>query len=87
MKKIIEIDAREGFELLLGTRVMLMCLNYFYVGKLVGVNRTCLKLEDVSVVYETGEWGAPKWKDAQPIERKHWYLRTGCIESFGPEEK
>ena len=42
---------------------MLMCLNYFYVGKLVGVNRTCLKLEDVSVVYETGEWGAPKWKE------------------------
>jgi hypothetical protein len=87
MKKIVEVDAKEGLELLLGERVILLCLNYFYAGKLVGVNRTCVKLEDVSVVYETGEWGAPKWKDAQPIGRKAWYVRTGCIESYGPESK
>ena len=85
MKKIIEIDAREGLESLLGERVILLCLNYFYAGKLVGVNRTCVKLEDAFVVYETGEWGLPNFKDAQPIKRKALYVRTGCIESFTTE--
>jgi hypothetical protein len=86
MKKIVEIDAKAGLESLLGERVLFMCLNYFYVGKLIGVNRTCVLLEDASIVYETGEWGAPQWKDAQPVHRKVLYLRTGCIESFMPEK-
>lgn len=86
MKKIVEIDAKAGLESLLGERVLLLCLNYFYVGKLAGVNRTCVLLEDVSIVYETGEWGQPSWKDAQKVGRPV-YVRLGCIEAFMPEKK
>ena len=59
-------------------RVLLLCLNYFYAGKLTGVNRTCVLLEDAAIVYETGEWGQPSWKDAQPTNRPV-YVRLGCI--------
>lgn len=85
MKEYVEIDAKAGLESLLGERVLLMCLNYFYAGKLVGVNRTCVLLHDASIVYETGEWGAPEWKSAQKTGRP-LYVRLGCIESFMPEK-
>ena len=85
MRKIVEIDPKAGLESLLGERVLLLCLNYFYAGKLVGVNRTCVLLHDVSIVYETGEWGAPNWKDAQKVGRPV-YVRNGCIEAFMPEK-
>jgi hypothetical protein len=87
MKKIVEANVKEGLEALLGERAVLLCINYFYVGKLVEVNRTCVKLENSSIVYETGDWGAPTWKDAQSIGRKYWYVRTDCIESYGLENK
>ena len=86
MKKIIECDDKEGLDSLLGKRVFFMCLNYFYVGELVGVNNTCVLLENASIVYETGEWGAPAWKDAQRVGRPV-YVRLGCIESFMAEKK
>lgn len=83
-----EIDvAKEGLELLIGERVILLCVNYFYAGKLAAVSGTSATLEDASVVYETGEWGAQKWKDAQPIGRKAWYVRVDSIESYGLEAK
>ena len=86
MKKIVEIDAKAGLESMLGERVLVMCLNYFYAGKLAGVNRTCVLLEDCSIVYETGEWSAPDWKTAQNMGRPV-YVRLGCIESFMAEKK
>jgi hypothetical protein len=86
VKKIVEIDAKAGIESLLGERVILLCLNYFYAGQLAGVSRTCVLLEDASIVYETGEWGQPEWKDAQKTGRPV-YVRLGCIESFMPEKK
>ena len=85
MKKIIECDQKNGLESLLGERVLLMCLNYFYVGKLMGVNRTCVMLHDASIVYETGDWSASSWKDAQAVQRSVVYVRLAAIESFMPE--
>ena len=85
MKKIVEIDTKAGLESLLGERVILLCLNYFYVGKLTGVNRTCVLLTDAAIVYETGGWDAQSWRDAQPT-RRPTYVRIGCIESFMPEK-
>ena len=85
MKKIIEVDAKAGLDSLLGERVILLCMNYFYAGRLVGVNKTVVLLEDASVVYETGEWGLPNWKDAQKIGRPV-YVRIPSIESFMPEK-
>lgn len=84
MKKIVkatEVEG-EGLTLLLGERVTLFCLTYIYTGKLLGVNETCVLLEDVAVVYETGEFTCKTWKDAQPLPG-NWYVPVGSIESFG----
>ena len=86
MKKIIEVDEKAGLDSLLGERVILLCMNYFYAGKLTGVNETFVLLEDASIVYETGEWGLPNWKDAQKIGRPV-YVRIPTIEALMPEQK
>lgn len=82
MKRIIEDTAAEGLEALLGERVTVWCVNYFYTGKLIGVNDTCIKLTDAAVVYDTGPLTDKKWQDAQPLPRE-WYVMLSAIESFG----
>lgn len=71
---------------LLGENVILFCLNYFYAGRLVGVNDTCIKLENAHIVYETGSFSDSKFKEAQKISDEH-YVATGTIESFGLTKK
>ena len=73
----------EGFEALLGKKVTLFCLNYIYTGKLVGVNQTCVKLEDPAIVYSTGDFSQKNYSDVQALGTKELYVQTGCIESFG----
>lgn len=82
MRKIMEEVSGEGLEKLMGERVTLFCLNYIYTGKLMGVNATCVLLEDAAIVYETGALTDKKWKDAQTLPGP-WYVQIGCIESFG----
>jgi hypothetical protein len=72
----------EGLESLLGETVTFFCAVYIYTGKLVGVNSTCVKLQDPKIVYETGAFSDPKWKDAQALPNE-MYLQTAMIESFG----
>ena len=81
MKKIVEVSD-EGLEGLMGETVTLMCMNYFYTGKLVGVNDTCVKLDDPKIVYETGEWSSKDWKDAQSLPGAI-YVQVAAIEAFG----
>ena len=82
MRKIVEEISGEGLEKLLGERVTLFCLNYIYTGTLMGVNASCVLLEDASIVYETGELKTKDWKDAQGLPGP-WYVQLCCIESFG----
>lgn len=84
MKKIVEVTevSGEGLEALLGQKVVLLCLNYFYTGILEGVNSDCVLLADPSIVYETGEWSAKTWKDAQRLHVDKLYVQRGAIESF-----
>ena len=82
MRKIVEEVSGEGLEKLLGERVTLFCLNYIYTGKLMGVNPSCVLLEEAAIVYETGDLTDKKWKDAQKLPSS-WYVQIGCIESFG----
>ena len=83
MKRIIEnTSAAFGLEGLMGEQVLLLCGNYFYSGKLVGVNKTVVALEDASIVYETGEWSLKAWKDAQSMGPGETYVRIQWIESF-----
>lgn len=82
MRKIVEEVSGEGLEKLLGERVTLFCMNYFYTGKLIGVNASCVLLDEASIVYETGELTCKTWKDAQKLPNQ-WYVQIGAIESFG----
>jgi len=83
MKMIIENNKAEGLDSLLGEMVSLWCANYIYTGKLVGVNGSCVKLEDAAIVFETGEFDSPGWKDLQALPWKTHYVQTAAIESFG----
>ena len=81
MKKIIEEVAGEGLESLLGKRVTLFCLNYFYTGNLIGVNETDVLLSDAHIIYETGAFDSGKWADAQKVADE-LYVRTSAIEAY-----
>lgn len=84
MKKlvnVVEVEG-EGLAALLGEKVILLCMNYFYAGKLVGVNDKFVQLEDAMIVYETGELTAKTFKDAQKLPAT-WYVQTQSIESYG----
>lgn len=82
MKKLITEVENEGFEKLLGETVTLFCLNYFYNGKLVGVNDTCVLLQDPKIIYETGSFTDSKWKDVQSLNIDELYVQKQAVESF-----
>lgn len=84
MKKLVKVEEieGEGFTALLGERVTLICAAYIYTGKLVGVNNTCVLLEDAHIVYETGPWQETTWKDAQKLPDS-LYVQLSSVESFG----
>lgn len=80
-KEVVEV-AGEGMESLLGQKVTLFCAVYIYTGKLVGVNSTCVKLQDPKIVYETGAFNEKNWKDAQALPNE-LYVQLGMVEAFG----
>lgn len=87
VEKVIEetseiVESEAGLITLLGKYVFVMCLNYSYYGKLSGVNSTEIELEDSYLVYETGEWNAKTWKDAQKLPTKKSYIRLAVIEQY-----
>ena len=82
MKVLVE-SSSEGLEGLVGKEVTLFCVNYIYAGKLIGVNATCVKLENPKIVYETGDFNEKNWKDAQALPNKYFYVQLSAVESFG----
>ena len=82
VKETIVEDENEGLIALLGQTVTLFCAVYIYTGKLVGVNKTCIKLENPKIVYETGEFTSKLWKDAQALPND-FYIQIAMIEGFG----
>jgi hypothetical protein len=81
MQKIVDVKG-EGLVALLGEKVILFCANYFYAGKLEGVNKTFVKLSEPQIVYETGEFSAAKWKDAQSLHVPELYVRVAMVEAW-----
>ena len=81
LKEVVEVNG-EGLESLLGETVTFFCAVYIYTGKLIGVNSTCIKLENPKIVYETGAFNTKEWKDAQALPNE-FYLMTSMIEGFG----
>ena len=81
LREAVEVSG-EGLESLLGEQVTFFCAVYIYTGKLIGVNQTCVKLENPKIVYETGAFNTKEWKDAQALPNE-FYLQTAMIEGFG----
>ena len=83
MKKLIQEVGRKGLEALLGEKVTLFCINYIYTGKLIGVSKTCVLLEDPAIVYSTGDFSTKSYSDVQSLCVKTFYVQSNAIESFG----
>lgn len=85
MKKLVKVEEIEGEGLmaLMGETVMLMCLNYIYAGKLVGVNDSFVQLENAHIVYETGAFTDKYYKDVQKLNGEVFYVMSSSIEGFG----
>lgn len=79
--EVVEVE-NEGLISLLNKQVTFFCAVYIYTGKLVGVNSTCVKLENPKIVYETGSFAEKAWKDAQALPNE-LYIQTAMIEAFG----
>lgn len=47
-----------------------MTAGYFYEGILIGVNQTCIKLQDAGIVYSTGDWSNKGYADIQNFTKK-----------------
>jgi len=78
---VVEVPG-EGLLAFLNKPILIFASNYIYTGILVGVNDTCVKLQHAKIVYETGDFNNPKYKDAQTVG-DFWYVNTNSIESFG----
>ncbi len=85
MKVVVQEVEKEGLSAFLGKKIVVLCANYFYNGTLVGINDSCIKLENAGIVYETGSFtpSTLPWKDEQKLPGGVWYVQIGSIESFG----
>ena len=83
MKRLITETEDDGFSPLMGEKVTLLCANYFYTGKLVGVNEAFVELEDPAIVYETGDWKAATYADVQALGCKTLRVSVAAIEAYG----
>ena len=82
MRKLVEETNETAWESLMGKTITIFCLTYIYTGKLIGVNDTCVLLENPKIVYETGPFNASDWKDAQALPHE-LFIQFACVESFG----
>lgn len=88
MKKLVKVEevAGEGMLALMGQQVYILCMNYHYTGKLVGVNDTFVKLENGAIVYDGGAHTASEFSDAQ-IVAEELYIQLNSVEAFSSTKK
>ena len=75
------VEEEGGLSTLLGKNILLICMNYFYYGKLTGVNGT-VELENPYLVYETGSWSANKFANAEKLPSNKLYVKLEAVESY-----
>lgn len=86
MRKIVVEESGEGLQKLMGQHVTLFCMNYIYAGDLIGVNDTCVLLQNAKIVFDTGAFSNKDWATAESLPGD-WYVQTAAIESFGVLKK
>ena len=79
--QVIEVEG-EGFNAFLGKTITVFCAVYIYTGEVIGVNESFIKLKNPKIVFETGAFDTPTWKDAQALPNE-LYIQTAMVESFG----
>jgi hypothetical protein len=79
--KVEEVE-NEGFATFFDKPILLFCANYFYAGTLVGINDDFVKLENATIVYETGAFNTDSYKDAQFVPGKTVYVMKRLVEAF-----
>lgn len=86
MEKIAQVQEveNEGLLAFMGKPIFVMCGNYFYTGILAGVSDVCIRIDDPSIVYATGDWSDNTYSDAQKMRVGRQYIMISHIESFGP---
>ena len=84
--ELIEVD-NAGLISLIGKKVSIMSVVYHYAGTLVGVNNSCVELEDAGIVYLTGRWDRSKYEDFQKIPTAILHVAIPTIEAFFETDK
>lgn len=79
--------ATVGIPARVGQNVLVITGTYFYFGRLVTANCDFIEIADPYIVYETGEWSATKFKDAQRVSKNTLLISVGHIESIHVTEK
>jgi len=84
MKKLVNlVESNEtALESLAGEVVTFYCVNYFYSGKLVGINDTCVELENPRVIFDTGSYKEKNWKVAEKLPN-NIFVQLSAVEMFG----
>lgn len=82
MKVFVSEVENEGFASLLGKNVEIQTGLFIYAGKLVGVNDTCIKLDNAHTVFETGDFKSKEYKDAQVRSNPVLYIQCANIIAF-----
>lgn len=86
MKRLVE-EENAGMIGLLEKNITIFTSGYFYSGKLIGVNDTCVELGNPSIVYETGEFSDSSYKVKQSLNVDNCYISNNAIESFWQSDK
>jgi len=88
MKQLVEVQEveNEGLVSLLGEIIEICCCRYIYHGKLVGVNDIDIKIENASIIYETGKHTDGNYADKQSVGRD-MYVLIGGIEHYMKAKK
>ena len=73
----------QGFSSLIGEVITVYCCRHIYHGKLIEEGESYIKLEDPSIVYETGSYNETEFKDKQSLCVKTWNISKVSVEGFG----
>lgn len=77
----------EGLVSLIGSTIMVETLNFNYTGVLDGVNDTQILLREPKTVFETGDYKAKEWADAQRLPTSQMYIRLSAVQSYYKVER
>jgi hypothetical protein len=86
MKKVIEESEGTTIEQMLGEKITFYCCRYIYTGVLKSIDEFSFQIDGAKIVYDTGEFTDPGWKDAEDFPKKVWNVTRQSVESFGALE-